>query len=72
MRELAAEGHLADCRLADARVCDLLTLLIRLELLDRELAGLPMAARRLVDTTVCSTANEPMTRYLSVTRVLLW
>ena len=56
--ELGAQSHLADGRLGDARVGDLLPLLIGLELLDSELAGSAMAAQGLVHSAIRPTTNE--------------
>ncbi len=58
MRQLAAKCHLADSRLADSRVGDLLTLLVGFKLLYREFASLPLAANGLKHTTVGSAADE--------------
>jgi hypothetical protein len=56
--QLGAQRHLADGRLGDARVGHHLALLIRLELLDGELAGLALPADGLVDAAIGSTADE--------------
>ena len=58
MAQLGAQGHLTDGRLRDTSILDLLTLLVRLELLDGELADLTMAADGFVDPAVGPTADE--------------
>lgn len=56
--EFGAEGHFSHGGLRDARVGDLLAFLVRLELLDGELAWLAMATMSLVDTAIGATGNE--------------
>lgn len=58
--ELTAKAHLTNSTLRDARVADLLTLLVGLELFDGELAnGLAVAADGLVDASIGTRADEP-------------
>lgn len=57
--ELTAETHLTNSTLRDARVADLLSLLVGLELFDGELAdGLAVAADGLVDASIGTRADE--------------
>jgi len=56
--QLAAESHLAYRRLADARVCDLLALFVRLEFLDRKFARLSLPAQGLVNPPISTATNE--------------
>ncbi len=71
--ELRTQGHLADGRLRDARVRGLLALLVGLELLDGELAGLAVAAESLVHAAIGAAADEADDLVLvRVTVTLLW
>jgi hypothetical protein len=57
--KFAAQAHLTDSTLRDARVADLLAFLVRLELLDGELAnGFSIATDRLVNTSIGTGADE--------------
>lgn len=56
--QLTAQRHLADGGLRNARIRNLFTLLVGLELLDGKLAGLALAAKGLVDAAISSGANE--------------
>jgi hypothetical protein len=59
MVKLAAQTHLTDSTLRDARVADLLAFLIRLELLDGELADrLSISTDSLVNTSIGTGTNE--------------
>lgn len=58
MAQFRAQRHLPHSRLRDASILDLLTLLVWLELLDRELSNLTMAADGFVDTSISSTTDE--------------
>ena len=56
--QLGAEGHFSDGALGDARVSDLLALLVGLELFDGELARLAASGEGLVDATIGTAADE--------------
>ena len=58
VRENCAHSDLPDGALANACVGDYIALLVGLELLDGELSRLTLAAYSLVDTSICSAANE--------------